>query len=190
MNGKENQRIRLTRTLLKSSLMERMASKPVSKITIKEICENAGINRSTFYLYYKDQFELLNEVESELLDLAEQHLKKLDSNEDNVHYLKKLLGYMKDNSAHFRILLCHPESLSFQTRFVDISIRNLKHNISLNCPEPISDYVFRYLTIGCLSMITKWIESDFELPVEELSHLIFGLSDSALGLFGPKNAGG
>ena len=58
--NKENQRVKLTRQLLQNSLIELMQEKPIAKTTIKEICETADINRSTFYLYYADQYALLN----------------------------------------------------------------------------------------------------------------------------------
>ena len=48
---KENRRIQMTKKLLKESVFELMEQKPLNKITIKEICENADVNRTTFYKY-------------------------------------------------------------------------------------------------------------------------------------------
>lgn len=183
MKGKGNQRIRLTKTLLKNSLIDLMHKKSIRKITIKELCENADINRSTFYLYYSDQFALLKEIEDELLLNAKAHLENIDSNLSNLHYLKELLNYMKDNSDIFYILLCNQENLLFQTAFIDISIKNLKINLHLQCVESISDYIYRYLTVGCLGMITKWFESEFDISSDELAEMIYRLSNSAISLY-------
>jgi hypothetical protein len=180
---KENQRIALTKTLLKNSLIDLMHTKAISKITIKELCENAGINRSTFYLYYTDQFALLKEIEDVLLLNAKEHLKNIDSNLINLHYLKELLYYMQANSDIFYTLLCRQENLSFQTAFIEISIRNLEINLNLQCEEKISGYIFRYLTMGCLSLITKWFEAGFDMSPEELAEMIFRLSDNAVSVY-------
>ena len=183
MKKKENQRTKLTKILLKNSLIDLMHTKSVNKITVKELCENAGINRSTFYLYYTDQFALLKEIEDELLLNAREHLKNIDSNLNNLHYLKEMLYYMKTNSDIFHTLLCRQENLSFQTVFIDTSIRNLRINLNLQCEEKISDYIFRYLTMGCLSLITKWFEDGFDMSPEELAEMIFRLSDNAISVY-------
>ncbi len=52
-----------------------MQEKPVSKITIKEICDLSDMSRSTFYLHYQDQFELLKDIEKEVLEKAFENLK-------------------------------------------------------------------------------------------------------------------
>ena len=53
MQKKENQRIILTKRLLKEAFLEMFKTTPIDKIHIRTLCDNAGINRSTFYKYYK-----------------------------------------------------------------------------------------------------------------------------------------
>ncbi len=183
MKKKENQRIKLTKTLLKNSLIELMHTKPINKITVKELCENADINRSTFYLSYTDQFALLKEIEEDLLLNAREHLKKIDSDLNSLHYLTELLYYMKANSDIFYTLLCRQENMSFQTAFINTSIGNLEINLNLQCDEKTSNYIYRYVTMGCLSLITKWFEADFDMSPEELAEMIFCLSDNAVTLY-------
>ncbi len=183
MEKKENQRIRLTKTLLKNSLIDLMNKKSINKITVKELCENAGINRSTFYLYYTDHFALLKEIEDNLLFNAREHLKNIDSDLNSLHYLQELLNYMRKDSDIFYTLLCCQENLSFQTAFIEISISNLKSKLSLRCEERIADYIYRYLIMGCLSLITKWFESGFDMSSEELAEMIFKLSDNAISIY-------
>lgn len=179
MVQKTNQRVKLTNQLLKNSLVELMHEKPIGKITIKEICKNAEINRSTFYSYFTDQYALLSEIENEVIDHAQNHLKKIDSNADSIKYLEELLSYIKGHADIFRTLLCQQQSLSFQSAFVEVSFLNLKLNLSLNCSEFVAGYVYNYLIMGCLSMIKQWIEADFDMSSKNLADLIFRLSDKA-----------
>lgn len=179
MARKENQRVKLTKKLLKDSLIGLMHNKPIGKITIKEVCENAEINRSTFYLYYTDQYALLAEIENELIAHAQEHLKKIDSDAGSLQYLTALLSYIQEHADIFRTLLCRQESLSFQAAFVEASFLNLKLNLSLNCSESVAGYVYNYLIMGCLSMIKQWIEAGFNLSSKDMADLIFRLSDGA-----------
>ena len=77
--AKINQRTRLTKTLLKNSLIELMRDKSINKITIKELCEHAELNRSTFYLHYPDQFALLDDIETEIINQTNNYLKDIAS---------------------------------------------------------------------------------------------------------------
>ena len=186
MAQKENQRVKLTKQLLKDSLIGLMHNKPIGKITIKEICENAEINRSTFYLYYTDQNALLEEIESELITHAQEHLKKIDSDAGSLQYLTALLAYIQEHADIFRTLLCREEGLPFQSAFVETSFLNLKLNLSLSCPESVLGYVYNYLIMGCLSMIKQWIEAGFDMSDKDMADLIFRLSDGAASVFSQK----
>ncbi|MBQ3999961.1 MAG: helix-turn-helix transcriptional regulator, partial [Oscillospiraceae bacterium] len=55
----ENQRVRLTKRMLKDALISLMQDRPFDRITVKRLCEEAGINRTTFYLHYADTEQLL-----------------------------------------------------------------------------------------------------------------------------------
>ena len=63
MEEKENRKIRYSKKVIRDSLMELMESKPILSVSIKDICELADISRSTFYSHYKDQYDLLRQVE-------------------------------------------------------------------------------------------------------------------------------
>lgn len=179
MAGKQNQRVRLTKQLLSNSLIKLLNDKPIGKITIKELCENAGLNRSTFYLYYADQYALLDEIETELIDHAQEHLLKIDSDANSLQYLSSLLTYIQKRADIFRTLLCRQESSSFQTAFTDAAFLHLKRHLVLRVPDTVVNYVYNYLIMGCVSIIKQWIASGFDLSCEAMAELIFRLSDKA-----------
>lgn len=183
MDRQENRRVKLTKILLKDSLIELMHEKPIGKITIKEICENADVNRSTFYLYYTDQYALLGELENELLIHARDHLEKIDSDPGSKQYLIALLYYIRENADIFDTLLCRRENPYFQSTFMEASLQKLKVSLPLNCPETPAGYAYHYLIMGSLSVIQKWIGAGFDMPCEEMAELIFRLSDRAASLY-------
>ncbi len=180
MAEKENQRVRLTKQLLKTSLMELMKEKPIGKIHVKEICENAEINRSTFYVYYPDPYALLDEIQNELVAHVREHLDKIDSDAVSETYLEALMEYIRDHADIFRTLLCRQDNMLFQSGFVEASLSNLRKGVPLKESETVNEYIYVYLIMGCLSMIKRWIEADFDMPCQEMASLLFTLSDSAV----------
>ena len=59
---KTDARIRYTQRILKESFLILLKQKPVNKITVKEVCEMAELNRATFYAHYSDCFALLESI--------------------------------------------------------------------------------------------------------------------------------
>ena len=66
MAVKNNRRKIITKKILNDSLLELMQTKPISKITIKEICDVSDMSRSTFYLHFQDQSALLEDIEKKV----------------------------------------------------------------------------------------------------------------------------
>ncbi len=189
MADKENQRVRLTKQLLKASLMELMKEKTIGKIHVKEICENAEINRSTFYVYYPDPYALLDEIQNELVAHVREHLDKIDSASGNENYLEALMEYIRDHADIFRTLLCRQENILFQSSFVEASLSNLRKSVPLKESETVNEYIYAYLITGCLSMVKRWIEADFDMSCPEMAGLLFTLSDSAIVPFAKTASG-
>ena len=75
-----DRRVKYTKMVLKNSLIKLMQEKPISRITIKAICEDADVNRSTYYSHYQDQFDQLNRIEMEFIDGINEYLDSLAEN--------------------------------------------------------------------------------------------------------------
>ena len=98
------------------------SKKELRKITVKELCEKALINKSTFYTYYEDMFDLSDKIESELV----------------VKFYRNLMGAMTENKALTNTVFSgsqHPNLI------VKLS-KSLKNMIFENCPEYINDKKF------------------------------------------------
>ena len=67
-------RVRRTKRLLRQGLTELLREKSIKKITVRELSERIDINRGTFYLHYKDIYDLVDQIEKELFDEFEKIL--------------------------------------------------------------------------------------------------------------------
>jgi len=73
-NEKINRSVRRTQRDLRNSLIELMKKKPILRITAKEIYEAADIGRTTFYAHYKNQYDFLEEIETDTIEQIEGYL--------------------------------------------------------------------------------------------------------------------
>lgn len=60
-------RVQYTRTVLKNAMLTLLKEKSYEKITVKELCEAAEINRGTFYLHYASPVALLKDIENQFV---------------------------------------------------------------------------------------------------------------------------
>lgn len=175
MAVKNNQRTIITKMLLKQSLIELMHKKSINSISIKEICEKAELNRSTFYLHYTDQIDLLSDIENEIIEQTKDYLQDSHLKSDTYLYIKTFLEYIKSNEDIFRTLLCQKDNISFQTIFITKMLDHIKESIPFSGPAEIKKYVYCYVMQGSVHIIQEWINSDFDISSDVLADTILTL---------------
>lgn len=183
MAVKNNRRTKLTKMLLKNSLIELMNDKAVNHITIKELCEKADLNRSTFYLHYTDQYQLLSEIENDLLEDTIQYLRNVTTDCGTTLYITAFLKYVKNNSSIFRILLCRQENTDFQTAFIEKIMGHLKETLPAVYSAEIEKYIYGFVIHGCLQVIRDWILSGYDLPEQTIADIIYQLCHKSYSEF-------
>ena len=107
------------------------SKKELRKITVKELCEKALINKSTFYTYYEDMFDLSDKIVS-TINNPQMMI------DEPVKFYRNLLGAMTENKALTNTVFSgsqHPNLI------VKLS-KSLKNMIFENCPEYINDKKF------------------------------------------------
>ena len=162
---KEDRRIRMTKRLLREGLIRLLSQNPISKISVKMICEAADINRSTFYAHYADQYDLLQKIQEEvLLDLKEYLSSTLfmQQQEDATAMVTQILEYAKANAMVLRVLLGEHGGAAFQKEVIALAqkstLESLRSNPALS--ERTALYIELYTITGALSVVRCWLEGD------------------------------
>lgn len=183
MNTKNNQRTRLSKMLFKSALMDLLKEKgSVSKISVRELCDLAELNRSTFYAHYNEPKDLLAELENELFQSTKEHLEKIGAENDvGAHrYILSFLKFIKDNDKPFRTLLVDSTDPEFRSRFMQQSIIQFIQNLEISFSKEIEQYVYSYILNGSTGILIQWIRSDYSADENTICELLFSINRSAL----------
>ena len=177
-----NTALRFDKALL--SLLEK---KPFEYITIREICEAAEVNRSTFYLHYENTSDLLEEATAYMLDtffsyfsvdvagIASQYANYdlKDLNFINDKYMLPYLSFIKENQRLFSAVVSQPTTFNsiatFQRLFDTIfhPILNRFHY-----PKDEQRYVMMFYLNGITAIIIEWLKDDCRKSLEEISTVI------------------
>lgn len=178
-----NTAVRFDKALL--SLLEK---KPFEYITISEICEDAGVNRSTFYLHYENTADLLKEATTYVLDnFASYFSVDMESiaskyencdlqelNFINEKYLHPYLSFIKENQRLFAAVLSQPTTFDskaiFQRLFDDVFNPILDR---FHYPRDEQQYVMMFYLNGITAIITEWLKEDCRKNIADISEIIY-----------------
>ena len=106
---KTDRRVRKTKKLLLHALTTLMSQKKINKITVKELTDLADVNRGTFYLYYKDIFDMVEQVETELFerfsDAYDEFSITAKSYQGMLSFFTFVFEFIEENAEICKILL-------------------------------------------------------------------------------------
>lgn len=176
----ENQRVRLTKRMLKDALITLMQDRPFDRITVKRLCEEAGINRTTFYLHYADTEQLLMEAENDIITVARDMITGPDRDCSSLECIRRFLSYVQLNSMHFRTLLTFKDSETFVQKFSRDVVNAVKPRMDDSIPDEKKEYLLYFAMVGSLAVIREWILSGFRTPIEDMAELIDRMTKSLI----------
>ena len=177
-----NTAVRFDKALL--SLLEK---KPFEYVTISELCEEAGVNRSTFYLHYENTADLLKEATAYVLDnfasyfsIDTESIVSKYENRDlqelnfiNEKYLHPYLSFIKENQRLFAAVLSQPTTFDsnaiFQRLFDDVFQPILDR---FHYPRDEQHYVMMFYLNGITAIITEWLKDNCSKNIEDISSII------------------
>ena len=182
---KSDARVRYTKAALKAALLTLMEQKPIKSITVKELCEAAQLNRATFYTHYQDCFDLLEQIEDELVADVAASLQHLDSS-DVGSMLRGIFDMLEENAELCRILFSDHGDSAFLKKLVDLSRDYVIPYWRVTLPragEQELALLYAYTTNGSLSVLESYIKSDMSAPKERVMALIEKIVYSGLSAF-------
>lgn len=169
-------RVRLTKQMIRDTLVPLMKEYPIAKISIKMLCDRAGINRGTFYAHYADVYDLLDQIQKEIIEELSPHVSGSAFSEQTkltVKALEQILNYAKSNAELFEVLLSENGDFAFQREIMllaqEKNIQTLRHMKHLQ--TNVSEYLQYFVVNGALSVIRKWFADGMKESVPEMAEL-------------------
>lgn len=177
-----DRRVVMTKRFLKGSLIEILKKKNIHETTIKEICSRADVNRTTFYNHYSSQYELYDEVISDVFEVMRKlqrevyDNKKLSHDEATKTFLKKVFEFAEENSELFLVMLGDNGSISIGeafTKYIDTFICDDK-------PSKYLRYCMQFISAGVSNILWLWLSEKDRMPAEKISEVISTLYNNGI----------
>ena len=189
----EDRRARRSRRLLKASLLELMKHKTFSEISVRDVTDEADMNRATFYLHYSGTAELLQSVEEDLLAelqaLVDAHMQETVAIGSVNPVFEPVLDFLVEHRETCAVLFASSEASGFFQ-----SLQRLVHENGAPLvrtwfrPEDpwLTEYLLNVLAWGFIGLLAEWFEKDMALPKAELLSAAQRLADGAAASLFPR----
>ena len=162
-------RLRYTKDCLYESFLELLSQKPVSDITVNQICEGAGISRKTFYKYYSDQFALLRAMQDDLFEDYRQQL--VGQAAEVAQIMPVLIRFVDANRVLVRAAFANQGEGNFIDRVLDDLFATYREAWELANPDlPAEDveFLFYFAVSGLFGIVRRWLFALPELAVDDV----------------------
>ena len=175
------------------ALITLLEKKDFEYITIKEICEVAGVNRSTFYLHYENPSDLLKETTRYILDkhfaYYSADTKGITERFENcelddlvfvtTEYLTPYLTFMKENKRIFKVSIKQFHSMNMDEVYGKMFNHVFDPILArFHVPESERSYVIKFYLTGVFAVLMEWLNRDCS---DDMSTVIRIITDCVLG---------
>ena len=188
MEKKVDRRVIKTRRQLKKGLAALMKEKSVNQITVKELVEEVDINRSTFYLHFKDIQDLLREIEENMEAQIKRAIEEhpiVSGNENAFYFIEDMFRVLDEEREISKALIGPNGDMGFIHRIERIIKENSRGTLEKMFPGKKEDlkYFYAFCLSGCLGLVKVWLNEGEEKSPEEMAQMTFNMIANAKDAF-------
>lgn len=176
-------RIQFTRVKLRDAVLRLLQEKSIDKITVRELCDAANLNRGTFYLHYDSPAALLKDIENQFLEENKKLFNSFWSKGREQNVMESLFACIRENRDIFLILM-GPHG---DPNFVNEAFGGMRESIldqwQLEFPcyaREDLDFIFNYVLTGSSRLILDWLQDSRGLPASQFAKRMERLGHYAL----------
>ena len=168
-----DKRVLATKTTLQKAILSIMQKKHIDKVTVMELCKEAGVNRGTFYQHYNTPNDVLMEIEQQFVDQMRTNLVTYMDVGYESNYLVSLFSHVLQNAELCKIIMGKNGNIKFLGRVQNMYRKDIVDNWVKAYPQfshDDLDYVFNFIIAGSTQLIMDWIQNDQPLSAKLLAN--------------------
>ena len=171
---KTDRRILKTKKAIKSAFIELLAIKDFNDITIQDIADKADINRKTFYNYYNGIYEVVTEIEDEIVASFDELFTDIEFQQDKdipAMIFEKITTVINNSIDFYCGLLKINGNTDLINKMLNILKKKVKESLlkRIVIDEKYIDFVTEYCILGLLSTYLNWFNKNKNISIEQLT---------------------
>ncbi len=175
-----------TAVKMDEAFLKLLSEKEFEYITVKEICKEAGVNRSTFYLHYETVGDLLDETLDYINSKFDGYFKEVGIDIEKINslplnelylitpeYLAPWLTFIKENKKLFQTFMKRHDTLKISWAYEKIFERVISPILArFGVEKQNQEYTLLFYVEGIIGIVKKWIREGCERDIEDIMGII------------------
>ena len=184
----DDRRVRKTKKALRQGLVKLLTQKSLKDISVRELTDEADLHRGTFYVHYRDIYELYEKMWQEALQEIRDIFRQYPPEElegGPTPLFRAIMEYAWENRD-----LCQ---IFFSPNADQALVRELTSIVEEKCVEdwPVlypeaafvhDDYLRTYVVGGCMGVLRRWASSDMKESPRHMAALLERVTQSVASL--------
>lgn len=162
-----------TRIDLTEAFWKLYEKKNIQKIKVHEICSLAGYNRSSFYRYFADVYDVLEQIENKIIHRILEESDESLLSEDIGKTVTSFLQIWDENSKYIKVFADKKTNSHFQTRLTQEMIAFYRQHFIFSKDAEVNEYLMEYQVTGAIAAMMRFYrKEERQMSLEELIRML------------------
>ena len=171
-----DRRVKRTKKALRDALFELLEKKKINQITVTELTTLADVNRATFYFYYTDLEDMLEQIQNEAYHTFSEVLaeaqKPMTTVEGFTQYVERYLEFCKSHEVLCRFIINNEANTNLNEKIHQLKLKNLPNSKEFFADASPARYSTTFAINAVTGVIIEWMNDGMECPVHELAEYL------------------
>ena len=190
-----DRRVKRTKKALRDALLSLLEKKPITEISVTELTTLADVNRATFYFYYTDLLDMLQQIQNEAYQAFQEVLSEstpsITTIEGFTDYAETLLNYCKDHEALVKFIIKNDTNNQLYKQIQTLMLNNIPNSKEVFDVNNPARYSTNYILNAMVGIMIDWMDEGMKIPPHELAefcaHIYLNGSYKTKQLYGHSN---
>lgn len=174
MNNNDR-RVKRTKKALYEALLTLLEEKSINEITVTELTTLADVNRATFYFYYTDLIDMLQQIQNEAYDSFTEVIQKATIHVSTIdgftEYAERLFNYCKENEALVRFIINNDVNNRLYTYIKQLMLTNIPNTKEIFGENNPAKFISNYVITAMIGICIDWMDDGMKIPARDLAEL-------------------
>ena len=173
--NQNDRRVKRTKKALYDALLKLLNEKSINEITVTELTTLADVNRATFYFYYTDLIDMLQQIQNEAYEDFNAVIQKatihVSTIEGFTEYAERVFDFCKENESLVRFIVQNDINNRLYTYIKQLMLTNIPNTKEIFGENNPAKYISNYVITAMIGICIDWMDDGMKIPSRELAEL-------------------
>ena len=174
MNNNDR-RVKRTKKALYDALLILLENKSINEITVTELTTKADVNRATFYFYFTDLIDMLQQIQNDAFETFRAVVQKatvsVSTIEGFTEYAERVFAYCKENEALVRFIVNNDVNNQLYTYIRQLMLANIPNTKDVFGENNPAKYLSNYVINATIGICLDWMDDGMKIHPHDMAEL-------------------